>query len=146
MKDYHCNTRLWSPVFGKQSTMTGILLFLQLLTFISFAVATPLQKRATQVSLISWKFNNNVLSGTIKVCSQTCIWQRQQLKTLQVQNIAYQKVVNIYYAIGSSWSNSQVISAAWSAQGTDGYETWAFSGTATGATQFYIKYDVSGTS
>jgi alpha-amylase len=39
-----------------------------------------------------------------------------------------------------------VISAAYSSgPDSSGYETWTFSGTATGATQFYISYTVSGT-
>jgi len=64
----------------------------------------------------------------------------------QVQDLAYQKVVTVVYAVESTWSDSQRISAAWSAQGTGGYETWIFSGRATGATQFYIEYGVSGKS
>jgi alpha-amylase len=56
-------------------------------------------------------------------------------------------VVTVIYAVGgNSWSNSQSISASFSSSGTNGYETWVFSGNAPGATQFYIKYDVSGTS
>ncbi|CAZ83956.1 unnamed protein product [Tuber melanosporum] len=102
---------------------------LQLLMFVALAVATPLRKDATQVSLISWTFTDNVLSGSVRI-----------------QNIAYRKVVTVFYAVGSTWSDSQKISATWSVQGTDGYEIWTFSGTATGATQFHIKYDVSGTS
>ncbi|KAI5793155.1 glycoside hydrolase superfamily [Geopyxis carbonaria] len=88
-----------------------------------------LSKRATQVSLLTQSYSNNVLSGTINI-----------------QNIAYDKVVAVYWAVGSSWSDSQKISASYSASGSSGYETWTFSGTATGATQFYIKYDVSGSS
>jgi alpha-amylase len=39
-----------------------------------------------------------------------------------------------------------VISASYSSgPDSSGYETWTFSGTATGATQFYISYTVSGT-
>ncbi|KFY94406.1 hypothetical protein V498_03883 [Pseudogymnoascus sp. VKM F-4517 (FW-2822)] len=90
--------------------------------------ATPLEKRATQVSLNSYTFLNNVLAGSI-----------------HVQNIAYTKVVGIYWAVGSTWSSSP-ITASYSAASTTGYETWVFSGVASGATQFYIKYDVSGSS
>lgn len=52
--------------------------------------------------------------------------------------------MSVVWAKGSTWANSQSISAAYSASGSNGYETWTFSGTASGATQFYIKYTVSG--
>lgn len=66
---------------------------------------------------------------------------------VKIQNIAFAKVVTVIYAVGSTWSDNQRLSA-WYSSGpaTNGYETWIFSGAATGATQFYIKYDVSGTS
>ncbi|PPQ77545.1 hypothetical protein CVT24_005235 [Panaeolus cyanescens] len=84
-------------------------------------------KRATQVSLINYSFSNNVLSGSINI-----------------QNIAYTKVVSVVYAVGNSWSDSQAISASYVASGSNNYETWSFSGSAPGATQFYIRYTVSG--
>ncbi|KAI5849896.1 hypothetical protein BZA05DRAFT_401884 [Tricharina praecox] len=104
-------------------------LFVLLLSFSTGADAsTPLEKRATQVSLISYTFSNNVLAGSIKI-----------------QNIAYSKAVTVVYAVGSSWTTAQAFAAAYaSGPASDGYETWTFSGTATGATQFYIKYVVSG--
>jgi hypothetical protein len=64
----------------------------------------------------------------------------------QIQNIAYEKTVTVFYSVGESWGESQRISAGWLAQGRSGYETWAFSGAAEDATQFYIKYDVNGNS
>ncbi|KAF8462963.1 glycoside hydrolase superfamily [Kalaharituber pfeilii] len=90
----------------------------------------PLEKRATQVSLKSYTYTNGVLSGSINI-----------------QNLAFSKVVTVVYAVGTTWTSSQQISAAWSS-GPDsaGYEIWSFSGSAPGATQFYIKYDVSGSS
>ncbi|CAG8952424.1 hypothetical protein HYFRA_00001171 [Hymenoscyphus fraxineus] len=97
--------------------------------FLAFVFASPLEKRATQVSLINYNFQNNVLSGSINI-----------------QNIAFAKVVNVIYAVGNTWTTSQSISASFSAAGSNGYETWTFSGNAVGATQFYIKYDVSGSS
>ncbi|RPA85447.1 glycoside hydrolase [Ascobolus immersus RN42] len=95
------------------------------------ALSTPLslQKRATQVSLINHDYYSNVLSGTINV-----------------QNIAYSKTVNVIYAVGNSWLDSQKIAAKYKSASSNGYEIWEFSGSAPGATQFYIKYDVSGTS
>ncbi|KAH8144873.1 uncharacterized protein LAJ45_11143 [Morchella importuna] len=106
-------------------------LFLYILALFSLVIdGKPLlEKRATQVSLISYTYTNGVLAGSINI-----------------QNIAYTKVVTVVYAVGSSWTSTQVISASYSAAGSSGYETWTFSGTATGATQFYIKYDVSGSS
>ncbi|RDL35977.1 Uncharacterized protein BP5553_06589 [Venustampulla echinocandica] len=100
-----------------------------LLAIFAATFATPLDKRATQVSLISYTFSNNVLAGSINI-----------------QNIAYAKVVTVLYAVGNNWSDSQNIAASYLASGSSGYETWVFSGTATGATRFYIRYDISGTS
>lgn len=116
-----------------------------------YASHHPLEKRATQVSVISYTFTNNVLAGSIKVTSipRTRIYKPQLILTVmpKIQNIAYTKVVTVVYAVGSTWSDSQKFAAAYSSgPGSDGYETWTFSSTATGATQFYIKYDVSGTS
>lgn len=66
---------------------------------------------------------------------------------MKIQNIAFAKIVTIIYAVGSTWSDNQKLTAAYSSgPGTNGYETWTFSGTATGVTQFYIKYDVNGAS
>ncbi|TFK22391.1 alpha amylase [Coprinopsis marcescibilis] len=109
-------------------------LVLPLVGFASvFSVANPLEhqlvKRAPQVSLINQSYSNNVLSGS-----------------LNVQNIAYSKVVTVHYAVGNSWAESQVISASYVSSGSNNFETWSFSGSATGATQFYIRYQVSGQS
>lgn len=52
--------------------------------------------------------------------------------------------MSVVWAKGSTWATSQSIAAAYSASDSNGYETWTFSGTASGATQFYIKYTVSG--
>ncbi|CUS09947.1 unnamed protein product [Tuber aestivum] len=90
-------------------------------------LATHLAGRATRVCLSSWTFTDNLLSGSI-----------------MIQNVAFQKVITVFYAVGSTWSEGQKISAVWSAQDTGGYETWAFSGEAAGATQFHIRYDVGG--
>lgn len=55
--------------------------------------------------------------------------------------------MTVVYAVGDSWSDGYAIAASYSASGTGGYEIWVFSGTAAaGATQFYIKYDVAGSS
>ncbi|KAL7273623.1 hypothetical protein RUND412_003498 [Rhizina undulata] len=104
------------------------LLLLQIFSLAVCVCGTPLQKRSTQVSLISYTYSNNVLAGSINI-----------------QNIAYDKVVGVYWAVGDSWTSTP-ISASYSVSGSDGYETWVFSGTATGVTQFYIEYDVSGSS
>lgn len=110
-----------------------------------------LEKRATQVSVSNYALTNNILAGSIMV-----IWSLEipfyialltLIALMKIQNIAFSKVVTIIYAVGSTWSDNQKFSASYSGgPATNGYETWTFSGTATGATQFYIKYDVSGTS
>jgi hypothetical protein len=41
--------------------------FLLLLAFLILVFASPLEKRATQVSLINYTFQNNVLAGSISV-------------------------------------------------------------------------------
>ena len=46
--------------------------------------------------------------------------------------------------MGNSWTSSQTIAASYSAPASNNFETWVFSGRAAGATQFYIKYTVSG--
>ena len=124
------------------------LFILQFLIF-TFAVATPPRECATQVSLTLWAFTNNVLSGSIRVWALVSFVSIEGVDAhdfLQVQNIAYQKVVTVSYAVESTWSDSQRISAVWSAEGTGGYEIWTFSGSAIGATQFYIEYGVGGKS
>ncbi|KAF3318176.1 hypothetical protein TWF173_008911 [Orbilia oligospora] len=90
--------------------------------------ASVLGRRAVQVSLNSYAYSNNILSGSINI-----------------QNIAYQKVVSVYWAQGNNWQGTPM-KAVYSSGPVNGYETWVFSGTAVGATQLYIKYDVSGTS
>ncbi|PWW73697.1 glycoside hydrolase family 13 protein [Tuber magnatum] len=113
---------------GQVPFLAGLWTYIESARFLSFPrLASPLQGRAAQVSLSSWTFADNVLSGSIRI-----------------QNLAYHKVVTVFYAVGSTWSESQKISAAWSAQGSDGYETWTFSGVATGATQFHINYYAPG--
>ncbi|KAH7109641.1 glycoside hydrolase superfamily [Dendryphion nanum] len=114
-----------------------MLFFLQfawfLLAFLCSSVAsTPieLRKRATQVSLNAFTYTNSILAGTIKV-----------------QNIAFTKTVVVNYGVGSTWTSSQSLPAKYvSGPDSSGYEQWSFSGTATGATEFYILYTVSGQS
>ncbi|KAL7266620.1 glycoside hydrolase 15 protein [Rhizina undulata] len=95
--------------------------------FFALSFASVVKKRSTEVSLISYTFSNNVLAGSISI-----------------ENIAYTKVVTVTYAVGDDWSSSAISASYSSGPGSDGYETWTFSGTATGATQFYITYTVSG--
>ncbi|KAF3903882.1 Alpha-amylase [Dactylellina cionopaga] len=64
----------------------------------------------------------------------------------QVKNIAYAKVVSVFWAQGSNWQGTPIAASYSSGPNSSGFETWVFSGTAVGATQLYIKYDVSGTS
>lgn len=66
--------------------------------------------------------------------------------TGQVQNIAYEKSVKVYAAAGNNWGAATTLTASYKGPGQSGYETWEFSGTATGATQFFIRYDVQGQS
>lgn len=116
-----------------------------LLALVYLTAGTPLEKRATQVSLINYSFSNNILSGSINVSFFIPLFA-SILTKLQIQNIAYSKVVSVVYAVGNSWTSSQTITGSYSASGSNNYETWTFSGGAQGATQFYIRYDVSGTS
>ncbi|KAG2003534.1 alpha amylase [Coprinopsis cinerea AmutBmut pab1-1] len=98
--------------------------------FLALTYASPAPqhaKRAPQVSLINHSYSNDVLSGTINV-----------------QNIAYSKVVEVVWAVGDSWSDSQIIPATYTSSGSNNFETWSFSGRASGATQFYIRYTVAG--
>ncbi|RVD84638.1 uncharacterized protein DFL_006377 [Arthrobotrys flagrans] len=98
--------------------------------YVTLAWATPLSKRATQVSLISQSYSGSTLSGTIKV-----------------QNIAYSKVVTVTWANGNNWSSGNTITGTYvSGPDSSGYEVWGFSGSASGATQFYITYTVNGAS
>ncbi|KAK6335877.1 hypothetical protein TWF730_003251 [Orbilia blumenaviensis] len=97
---------------------------------VTFAWATPLSKRSTQVSLISQSYSGSTLSGTIKV-----------------QNLAYSKVVTVTWANGNNWSSGNTIAGTYvSGPDSSGYEVWGFSGNAQGATQFYITYNVNGAS
>lgn len=64
---------------------------------------------------------------------------------LQVQNIAYEKTVEVYWAAGSNWNSSPIQAKYANGPDGSGYETWTFSGNAASATDFYIKYHVSGT-
>ncbi|KAK6504337.1 hypothetical protein TWF506_002540 [Arthrobotrys conoides] len=97
---------------------------------VTLAWATPLSKRATQVSLISQSYSGSTLSGTIKV-----------------QNLAYSKVVTVTWANGNNWGSGNNIPGTYiSGPDSSGYEVWGFSGTASGATQFYIKFTVNGAS
>ncbi|KAI5777181.1 hypothetical protein EDC01DRAFT_679799 [Geopyxis carbonaria] len=83
---------------------------------------------ASQVSLAGYSYGNNVLAGSIKV-----------------QNIAYTKVVKVHWAASSgAFADAQTLAASYAASGSDGVETWRFSGAATGATEFYVRYDVAG--
>jgi alpha-amylase len=123
-------------------------LFLCIFSFAALISSKPLEKRSTQVALNSYTFTNGVLAGSINVSNffrHKSIICRFANSFFQIQNIAYTKVVSIYYAVGSTWTTSP-IAASYSAAAASGYETWVFSGTATGATQFYIEYDVSGSS
>jgi hypothetical protein len=71
----------------------------------------------------------------------------------QIKNIAFQKVVNVFYSSAADvWPSNaadQGVTAAFSASisGTN-FETWVFSGTigSAGIRHFYIRYDVSGMS
>jgi len=51
--------------FGISKLIQQLLVLFAALAIVTFA--TPLEKRATQVSLISYTFSNNVLAGSINV-------------------------------------------------------------------------------
>lgn len=63
----------------------------------------------------------------------------------QIQNIAYTKVVSVYWAVDSTWTSTPISASYSTGPDSTGYEIWTFSGKAVSATQFYISYTVSGT-
>ncbi|KAJ3312958.1 hypothetical protein HDU76_002754 [Blyttiomyces sp. JEL0837] len=79
-----------------------------------------------------------------------------QTKTLsgqiEIQNIAYTKVVTVYYKDGNGvWSNSNAVSANYqgplSLNGVSNYEIWGFNQVVSnGVQQFYVKYVVNNVS
>ncbi|KAI9024411.1 glucoamylase A precursor [Phycomyces nitens] len=86
---------------------------------------------ASEVKLESYTYSNNVLAGKI-----------------YVKNIAYAKVVTVYYSDSSDqWSYNAAASYSEGISGTN-YEYWTFSTTvgSSGIHQFYIKYVVNGVS
>ncbi|CAE6369313.1 unnamed protein product [Rhizoctonia solani] len=114
-------------------------LFSLVLTLVSWGLVTALvvDKRqslpTSEVKLQSYTLNGNSFSGSI-----------------YVKNIAYQKVVTVIYSnAANTWVSGQSVSASYSGSiSGSNYETWTFSGTigSGGIKQFYIRYDVSGTS
>jgi len=82
------------------------------LYFLLFTLASskPISKRSTQIDLKSYTYQNNVLSGS-----------------LSVQNIAFAKAVNVFWAAGSSFQSTP-IKAVYSSGPSNNYETWTFSG------------------
>ncbi|KAJ3388767.1 glycoside hydrolase 15 protein [Entophlyctis sp. JEL0112] len=83
---------------------------------------------STPVQVENYAYDGSTFSGTI--------W---------VENIAYTKVVQVFYSTAASvWSTSQVISAAYQAANSNGYETWTFSGAVASISEFYVEYQVSG--
>ncbi|KAF8705364.1 Alpha amylase, catalytic domain, partial [Rhizoctonia solani] len=114
-------------------------LFSLVLTLVSwgFVSALVVDKRqslpTSEVKLQSYTLNGNSFSGSI-----------------YIKNIAYQKVVTVIYSnAANSWVSGQSVSASYSGSiSGSNYETWTFSGTigSGGIKQFYIRYDVSGTS
>ncbi|KAJ3180357.1 hypothetical protein HDU85_004062 [Gaertneriomyces sp. JEL0708] len=113
----------------QQFLLLLVLLVLGLCLQSTVSSASPLVKRAPQVELESFVFENGLLSGTIKV-----------------QNIAYQKSVTVNYAVGKTWTDSQKIAASYKESLPQGYERWAFAGKAEGATVFYLRFDAAGQS
>ncbi|KAJ7312218.1 hypothetical protein DFH08DRAFT_670604, partial [Mycena albidolilacea] len=91
---------------------------------------------SVNVQLQDFTLSGNVFSGHI-----------------YIKNIAFQKVVNVFYSSAADvWPSNaadQGVTAAFSASisGTN-FETWVFSGTigSAGIRHFYIRYDVSGMS
>jgi hypothetical protein len=68
----------------------------------------------------------------------------------QIKNLDYTKVVTVTYSnAANTWVSGQAISAAYSYSiSGSSYEIWTFTGTigSGGIKQFYIRYDVSGSS
>ncbi|CAE6455070.1 unnamed protein product [Rhizoctonia solani] len=121
------------------SEMRPSRLFYLVLTVVSWAFVSGLvvDKRqslpTSEVKLQSYTLNGNSFSGSI-----------------YIKNIAYTKAVTVIYSnAANSWVSGQSVSASYSSSiSGSNYETWTFSGTigSGGIKQFYIRYDVSGTS
>ncbi|KAG8710734.1 hypothetical protein FRC09_020951 [Ceratobasidium sp. 395] len=103
-----------------------------------FVAAGAVYKRQTtlptaNVQLQNYTLNGSAFSGNI-----------------YIKNLAYTKVVTVTYSnAANSWVSGQSISASYSYSiSGSSYELWTFSGTigSGGIKQFYIRYDVSGSS
>lgn len=112
---------------GRQIKMMRKILFVLLNLVVGILAA--IETRANQVKLLNYDYTNNILSGSITV-----------------QNIAYEKVVSVFWAAGSNWQSSPIKAQYSNGPDGSGFETWTFSGQAQAATEFYIQYQVSGQS
>jgi hypothetical protein len=108
---------------------------------------------SVSVQLQDFTLSGNVFSGHIYVgLHQSQRPLSSVLTPIQIKNIAFQKVVNVYYSSAADvWPSNaadQGVTASFSASisGTN-FETWVFSGTigSAGIRHFYLRYDVSGT-
>ncbi|KAL5633527.1 hypothetical protein ACGC1H_003875 [Rhizoctonia solani] len=109
------------------------------------------------LTVVSWGF----VSGLVVDKRQSLPTSEVKLQTytlsgssfsgsIYVKNIAYTKVVSVIYSnAANTWVSGQSVSASYSSSiSGSSYELWTFSGTigSGGIKQFYIRYDVSGTS
>ncbi|KAJ7912991.1 glycoside hydrolase superfamily [Mycena leptocephala] len=107
---------------------------------------------SVNVQLQDFTLNGNAFSGHIYVGLHPSQRPFSSVSTtIQIKNIAFQKVVNVYYSSAADvWPSNaadQGVTASFSASisGTN-FETWVFSGTigSAGIRHFYLRYDVSG--
>ncbi|KAG9096747.1 glycoside hydrolase 15 protein, partial [Ceratobasidium sp. 392] len=103
-----------------------------------FVTAGAVYKRQTTLPTANVQLQNYTLSGSAFSGN------------IYIKNLDYTKVVTVTYSnAANSWVSGQSISASYSysISGTS-YEIWTLSGTigSGGIKQFYIRYDVSGSS
>ncbi|RUS14492.1 putative phosphatase regulatory subunit-domain-containing protein, partial [Endogone sp. FLAS-F59071] len=111
----------------------GIAVFICVLQLFALATSLPVPTSA-QVELNTYQIVNNYFSGQI-----------------YIENLAYAKVVTVYYSTAANvWNvTGDSIAASYSSSisGTN-YEYWVFNASigSQGISEFYIQYQVNGTS
>ncbi|RCH88939.1 glycoside hydrolase 15 protein [Rhizopus azygosporus] len=101
-----------------------------ILSYFSLLVSSAAVPTSAAVQVESYNYDGTTFSGRIFV-----------------KNIAYSKVVTVIHSDGSdNWNNNNnKVSAAYSeAISGSNYEYWTFSAKLSGIKQFYVKYEVSG--
>ncbi|KAJ3109296.1 glycoside hydrolase 15 protein [Phlyctochytrium planicorne] len=115
---------------------------------LAFASASPIElsRRApnTVVTTANVPSSGNVVLQQFTFDADTGAFSGN----IWIKNIAFQKVVTVFYSTPSqSWSTAQNVAASYSGPSTNGYELWNFAGTPSSfgpGSKFYLKYTVSG--